>query len=506
MRRNVGILFSYISVVVTMISGLVLSSFLLKKLGNTEYGLYQSISSFANYLVLFEFGTGTVMTRNISLCMSTNDDLNRKENINKSYSTVFFISIVLSVLIFIVSMLFYFCIDTIYSNTMTFQQINYAKNIFVFLTVYIIVTYLTQSFSGFLLGVEEYSFAKIISILKIILRTVLIIVIISFYRYAIIIAVIDMILSILALFITFIYCRGKYKVKLSYRYFDKKIFKMSIPLCLALLLQTITTQANSNVDKFVIGIMMSLESVTVYSVAQYIYSIFSNAVTIPASMYMPEISKNIAKGLKGKQLTETLIQPCRLTALIGGIIMCGFFAVGKQFISVLYGDDKVIAWIYALIIIVPMFVNMTNSVIINILDIINKRLIRSLALLGTTIANIVLTVILIGKLGIIGAVIATAVTMIIGNIILLNVYYQKKLGIKILYLFFYAYKGILIFQILSGVIVFFIAQLFTNDIIALLVGGILFLVLSFSLFAIFGLNDYEKSKLEVFIYKFKRKK
>ena len=186
--------------------------------------------------------------------------------------------------------------------------------------------------------------------------------------------------------------------------------------------------------------------------------------------------------------------------------MCGFFAVGKQFISVLYGDDKVIAWIYALISIVPMFVNMTNSVIINILDIINKRLIRSLALLGTTIANIVLTVILIGKLGIIGAVIATAVTMIIGNIILLNVYYQKKLGIKILYLFFYAYKGILIFQILSGVIVFFIAQLFTNDIIALLVGGILFLVLSFSLFAIFGLNDYEKSKLEVFIYKFKRKK
>ena len=506
MRRNVGILFSYVSVIVTMISGLVLSSFLLKTLGNTEYGLYQTISSFANYLVLFEFGTGTVMTRNISLCMSSSDDLNRKENINKSYSTVFFISIVLSVLIFIVSMLFYFCIDTIYSNTMTLQQINYAKRIFVFLTVYIIVSYLTQTFNGFLLGVEEYSFAKIVSILRIVLRTVLIIVIIFFCRYAIIIAVIDMILSILALFITFIYCRGKYKVKLSFRYFDKKIFKMSIPLCLALLLQTVTTQANSNVDKFVIGIMMSLESVTVYSVAQYIYSIFSNAVTIPASMYMPEISKNIAKGLKGKQLTETLIQPCRLTALIGGTIMCGFLAVGKQFISVLYGEDKVIAWIYALIIIVPMFVNMTNSVIINILDIINKRLVRSLALLGTTIANIILTVVLIGELGIIGAVIATAVTMIIGNIILLNVYYQKKLGIKVIYLFFHAYKGILIFQFLSGVIVFFIAQLFTYDIIAFLVGGILYLALSFSLIAIFGLNDYEKNKLEVFINKFKRKK
>ena len=41
--------------VVNMITGLVLSSFLLRALGDTEYGLYQTIASFATDLVLREF-------------------------------------------------------------------------------------------------------------------------------------------------------------------------------------------------------------------------------------------------------------------------------------------------------------------------------------------------------------------------------------------------------------------------------------------------------------------
>lgn len=505
MRRNLGIFFSYISVAVTMVTGLVLSSFLLKTLGDVEYGLYQTISSFANYLVLLEFGTGTVMTRNISVCMSKSDDLNRKENINKNYSTVFFISIVLSVLIFVVSMFFYFFIGNIYANTMTEQQIAHAKNIFIFLTLYIIVYYLTQSCNGFLMGVEEYSFAKIMSIIRVVLRTLVLILIISFYQSAIVIAVADMILGTTVFLVTFFYCKQKYKVKISHKYFDKSIFKLSIPLCLALLLQTITSQANSNVDKFVIGIMMSMESVTIYSVAQYVYQMFSTAVTIPASMYMPEVSKNIEKGLTGKEFTKTLIQPCRLTALIGGTIMCGFFAVGKQFISILYGGDKQIAWIYALIIIVPTFVYMTNIVINCVLELKNKMLVRSLTMVGTTVANIILTVISINKFGIIGAVVATALTLIIGNIIVLNIYYQKSLNIKIMYLFYQSYKGILLFQILSAVAAYFVAQMLSNDILAFCVGAGIYLVLSFGLIIAFGLNDYEKQKFKSAIAKFKKK-
>ena len=61
--RKTGIVFSYISNILNMVCGIYLSRFLLLQLGDTDYGIYQTVASFASYLVLLEFGTGSVMTR-----------------------------------------------------------------------------------------------------------------------------------------------------------------------------------------------------------------------------------------------------------------------------------------------------------------------------------------------------------------------------------------------------------------------------------------------------------
>ncbi len=64
-KRNVGIVLSYAYTFLNMVIGLFMSSFMLRQLGDVEYGLYQTVSSFATYLVLLEFGTGSVMSRNV---------------------------------------------------------------------------------------------------------------------------------------------------------------------------------------------------------------------------------------------------------------------------------------------------------------------------------------------------------------------------------------------------------------------------------------------------------
>ena len=378
---------------------------------------------------------------------------------------------------------------------MTIDQVLYSKRMFLVMIVYLIASYLNQSFDGFLLGVENYHYSKSVSILRTIIRTLSLIIVIHNIRSAICIAYIDCILAVIILVISGGYCYRRYMVKLSLKEFDTAIFKQSIPMCLALLLQTIINQANSSVDKFVIGVMIDVESVSLYSVSQYIFTMFSSMVTIPVSMFLPEVSKNISNGLKEKKLTDTLIAPCRLTVIIGGTLLFGFIAVGRQFIVILYGEDKILAWTYALIIMIPMFINMTDAVIIDVLDVLNKRLTRSLALLGTTIANIVLTVVLIQAYGIIGAVTATAVTMILGNIIVMNIYYKRKLGIEVVYLFAKAYKGLLPFMIISSIITSVVASLINIPFVSFACGGILYVIISTSLIYLFGLNDYEKQRI-----------
>ncbi len=505
-KRSVGITISYINMVVNMITGLVLSSFLLRALGDTEYGLYQTIASFATYLVLLEFGTGTVMTRNVSVCLNNTAPDKRQEAVNRNYSTIWIISLVLSGVILAAGMVFYFCLGYIYANSMTPEQIAYGRNILLFLFVFIIVSYLTQNINGLLMAHEEYSFANIITLIRMSVRFVLLLALISLFRYAIIIAMVDLLLSAAAFVVSFVFSKRKYHTKISLRYFDKSIFITSIPMCVALLLQTLTNQANSNVDKVVIGIMMSMESVALYSVVQYIFTMFSSVATIPVSMFLPEVSKNMSKKMEPAAFTETLIHPCRLTVLICGNILCGFFAVGKQFVSVLYGAEKTDAWIFALIILVPMFLNMTNAVCINVLDIANKRLVRSLALTATTVANIALTIVFVGWWGILGAVIATAITLLIGNVLIINLYYQFKFKIRVLHLFKEAYKGILPFQIIAAVPAFFLARFIPNALLAFAVGGVVYVGVSFLLTGLFGLNEAEKAILKRITRRFHKSK
>lgn len=501
-KRGTGIALSYVYLILNMVIGLFISSFIIRKLGGTEYGLYQTVGSFANYLVMLEFGTGTVMTRNLSVYR--HDDT--KERTKKCISTIWIISFALSLLIFGVATVFMLNMGIIYKNTMTLEQLSYGRGIFSLIVVNLVLSFFQSTANGMLLGFENYTFSDQIKILKLVIRTFIVVLMLSFWPLAIVLTIVDCLLSIVSLISTIIYCKSKYEFKIRIKDFDMQIFKESLPLCIALILQTLINQANNEVDKTVLGICLSLESVAVYSVAQYIYSMFSSVTTVPIKMYMPEVAKTIMSGSKGLVLTKTLIQPCRLITICGGMIMFGFIAVGKQFINVLYGEQYLPAWLYANIIIIPMFINMTNGVLVNVLDVLKKRMMRSYILLATTAINIFLTIILINRIGIIGAVIATAISVIIGQDIAMNIYYSKKIGIRIMYLFAEAYKGIIPAEVLACIVSSLVASLIHNSLWSLITGGIVFLFVCFIGFVCFGFNNVEKENLKKVLKKLKKTK
>lgn len=491
-NRSKGIALSYVNTAISIVSGIILSSFYIRQLGKTEYGIYESIGSFINYLVLFEFGTGTVITRNLSLCFAHEAD---EEEIKRNVSTVWSITLFLSAFIAVVAAIFFVLIDKIYSASMSVSQIAYAKNIFIFLLAYLIISFFGQILSGIILANENYTFSSKMAIVRSILKFLLVICLIPLIKKAIVIAVIDTAISLILFLYTCYFCKKNYNIKLTVRYFDKQILKSSMPLCTAIFLQAIVNQANSNVDKFVIGVMISPESVAVYSISLFIYSMFSTATTIPISLFGPQIIKDVEKGKRGKELADTMIQPSRLIVIIGGLILFGFISAGRQFIYLLYGKGYFKAWIIAILIMIPMFINMSNGVIINVLDALNKRMVRSVALFITTLANIGLTIFWVRSYGIIGAAAATLVCTLVGQILIMNYYYYKKLKLPIFYMFYKTYKGIVPFQIIGTAVAFPLSWVITNNYLSFFVCGTVFVATFAVLFMGFGKNDYEKTMI-----------
>ena len=490
---------SYLSIIINAVIGLATSSFLIRSLGEIEYGLYQSMTAFVNYLVMFEFGTGSVMTRNILSARNSNN----KDEIKKAISTVWYASLFLSLLIVILGGVFYNNIERIYAKTISPLQMMECKKMFLIMLIYLVFNYLSQTMTGIHLGFENYTIKQKIELIKIIIRTVFLILVISFVKKAIVITTIDVVLSFLVAAFYFIYCKIRYKINFAITNFDFRILKFSLPLCFALLIQTVVNQANGNVDKFIISISLNMQSVAVYSVAMYIYSMFSSISTTPITMYMPQISKDLHSGLEGRALTKTFIPAGRLVSIVCGIAMFGFIAVGKNFINIVYGEKYLEAYYISIILLIPTFFNMTVGMLVNVLDVLNKRQIRSYFLIFTTIINIVLTIIFIKYFGMIGAAIATAISTMLGQVFCMNIYYYKVLNIDIPYLYKQAYSGIIISEGFACVLTLFITYFISNFIISFFAGAIIFLITTFVMFMIYGFNGNEKKAFINLINKIK---
>lgn len=496
--RKSGIILSYGYFILSTIITIFLSSFVIRTIGKTEYGIYQSVAAFIGYLTLLEFGTGRIMSRNLSLLKKDGTDA---EEIKKHVSTVYILNCILTVVILCFSVVFWLLLDVLYKHSMTPEQIHLAKIIFLFPVINLITSFFQQMLNGALIGYENYTFEKIISIIKIIVRTAIVVAVLLVQSSIVLYVIVDTTINILALVVTVCFCVFKLKMPLSWGFFDKKIFKLITPLCFAMLLQSLVTTMNGTLDKFLISIMMSPEDVTVYSIAMTIYSMFSTIACLPISMYMPQVATNMKNGLKGQALTETLVQPTRLNVIITGIVAFGFTVAGRQFISILYGSDFLASWLYAMVVIFPMFFNAFNDIILNVLDVLRKRHIRSVILMLTTTLNFVMTILGIRYIGMFGAALATGIATMI-QVVILNIYYYVSIGINTPYLFKHGFKGTLPSFLVATIPAVLLLLLIDNQYVSFLLCGITFIIAFIIVFYCFGSNSYEKNNLKRVFCKF----
>lgn len=499
--RKAGLFLSYGYFVINTIISIFMSSFVLRMIGKTDYGVYQSVTAFVTYLTLLEFGTGRIISRNISLLKKDGTD---DDDVKKNISTVLVLNCALTVVILCCAVVFWLFLDIIYQRSMSSDQLKMAKILFLFPIGSLIVTFFQQMLNGILIGFENYTYEKILSFVKLIFRTSVVIAALMIKKSIYLYVAIDLGINVIALLITFIYIISRIKVSFSLFYFDKTIFKLITPLCLAMLLQSVVSTMNGTLDKFLISIMMTPEDVTVYSIAMTIFSMYSTIGCLPVNIFLPQVATNMKNGAEGLELTKTLVQPVRLNVLITGIIGFGFALVGRQFVTILYGSDYMDAWLFAIIIIIPTFFNTANDIILNVLDVLRKRHIRSLILMITTALNLVLTILGIKYIGMLGAALATSIATIL-QVIILNIYYYKKIKIHVMYLFREGFKGILLPLSISFACSLPLFFLIDNVYVSFVICGFAYIVIFGILFCLFGRNEYEKKYIDKIMNKFSHK-
>ena len=114
------------------------------------------------------------------------------------------------------------------------------------------------------------------------------------------------------------------------------------------------------------------------------------------------------------------------------LIITGFVIFGKYFITLLYGESYETAYYMACILMIPVTIPLIQNVGLNIIQAKNKYKFRTVVFFFIAIANVMVSIPLSKLYGGIGAAMGTGLSLIIGQVIIMNVYYQKKIHINII--------------------------------------------------------------------------
>ena len=494
-KQSRGILLSYLYFALNAISSIFLSAYVIRMVGSTDYGVYQTMTSFVSYLILLEFGTGTLIMRNMALCR--NKSLSQDDT-NRNFSTIFTLTLILSILLIAFSGIFFFNIRNIYHNTLSEEQLGEGKIIFIFASLNLLINFINQSFNGALLALENYSFEKIINLSKLFVKDIVVIFLLLVVPNVYVVVLVDLILSISCFLITFLFFKVKTKIKFSFRLFDKKIFRESIPFLFGMFLQTVVNTVNCNVDKFIIGVTIGPNEVAIYSIAMSMFVMFSSIATLTINMYMPKLAK--VKDTNSQEAYDIITKACRLNIIVTGIILCGFILVGKTFISLVYGEEFNDAWLCSLLIMVPLFFDSFNGVIIDIVQVKNKLHLRSIILCGIVLINICLTIPLLKAIGIVGAALATGISLLL-QIVVMNIFYKKVLGIKILFVWRSSFKNLFLVLVIATFVSYCFCSKISNPIAFFISCGGTLVIISILFLFLFGFNETEKRDAIIFLGK-----
>lgn len=486
-----GAILNYLSIFLTNIIGLLLTPFMIKKLGDAEFGLYTLIGAFIAYISVLDLGLNNTIVRFVAKYRAEND---RKAEEN-FLATTMLIYFFISLLVIITGVICYFNIQSIFGESLSFEEIGKAKIMFIVLIFNLAISLPGGSFTGICSGYEEFVFPKSVNVIRYLVRSAMVVALLIFGGKAISIVILDTILNLIIISVNSIYVFKKLKVKFKLHKFEKALIKEIFSYSIWIFIAAMVSQFQWQAGQMVLGIVANTTIVAIYGVGVMLgtyYGAFSYAIS---SVFLPRATQMTVSNASGEELTDMMIKIGRISLIVLLYILGAFGLYGKQFVFLWVGESYYNSWVIALIIMIAYTTPLVQGFGNSILEAKNKmsfKVVLYLFFIGSgTIAGAFLT----KTYGSIGMIIGSSVGWIIGQNIL-NIYYHRVIKLNIIRFFKELLNKTFFVFVLTLVIGYFINYIpgygWFNFIIKAIAYSIVFVLLMYYL----GMLKSEKELFE----------
>jgi len=506
-QLKAGSILSYLQMGINIIIGLLYTPVMIRLLGNSEYGLYNTVSSTISMLSILSLGFMSGYIRFYSR-YKKEEDYKSIYKLNGLYLIVF---TVIGLIALVCGLFLSFHLEIVFDEGLTAEEYNIAKILMLILTINLAVSFPLSVFSNIISAHEKFVFLKTIGMIKTVLGPLVTLPLLLFGFRSIAMVAVTSLVSLIADILYVIFVLFKMKEKFIFSGFDHTIIKSIFFYTSFIAINTIIDQINWNVDKVVIGRFKGTAEVAVYSTGYTLYHLYQMFSTSVSSVFTPRIHKMVRDTKEDPQeqkkiITDLFIKVGRIQFLILGLIASGLVFFGKFFIvNIWVGDEYSNSYYVMLLLTLPASIALIQNLGIEIQRAENKHQFRSIAYLIMAMINLVLSVILCKLYGAIGSTIGTAVSLILANGLIMNLYYHKKCNIDIVAF----WKSIirlslgLVIPVFIGVVAIIYIDVNSVPIFALCV-LVYSIVYCLSMWLL-GMNEYEKRLVKKPLTRFVRR-
>ncbi len=424
-QLKIGAILSYGNIILTNVMGLLLTPFIIRSLGDSEYGLYTLIGSLIAYLSLMDLGIANTVVRYVSKYRAEDD----KETESNFLGTTLLIYIFISAVLLIGGIAVYFNLGEIFKKSLTEAELEKAKIMFLILLFNLSIALPGSMFTAICNAYERFIFPRALTAIRYLVRVAVIFAVLDMGGKAISIVVIDTILSILIIVCTLFFVFKKLPVKFRFDQVNKPMISSIFSYSVWIFVLAITSQFQWQGGQLMLGIISNTTAVAIYGVGIMLgtyYGAFSSAI---AGVFLPKATFMVVNNAAPSELTDMMIRIGRLSLFVLLFILGGFFLYGKQFILLWVGETYLESWAISLTIMIVYTIPLVQSFGNALLEANKKVSFKAITYLIFITAGTLSGYFLYAYFGSLGMVLGVSAGWAI-SIMILNFYYQQVLKLE----------------------------------------------------------------------------
>lgn len=499
-QKKLGAALSYIQIIVTIMVNLLYTPIMLRMLGQSEYGIYSLSSSVIGYLALLYAGMTSTYLRYYSQYKKKED----KSSVARLNGLFLVLFSVLGGCALIIGIVLANNLHIILGNGLTSDEYDLAQILFVIMAVNMALLMPKTVFSTVIFSHERFIFIKILDVLQAMMMPIIALPLLYMGYGSIGMSCVVLLLTAASLLVSTYYCIKKLACRFVFKNIPYGLIPEMLSFSIFLLLQGVMDQFNWHLGKLLLANFVDSTAIAVYTVGLQIDMLIISFSTALSGVFVPKIYGLVQTGAIA-ELNKLWLKVGRYQFFIVYFICIGFVFWGKAFIKLWAGDGYEMAYIVAIILILPLLVHLCQVLAMEVLRAYNRHGVWTIVHFAASIVGFIFCIPLTKQYGLMGVTIGTCITMFIVVNIYDNWYYAKAGNLNV-WAFFKEMKKLLPAMLLTAVVAGILVSVMAIEswLILVITGGIFTILYSCIMYK-FGMNNDERVLIKNALIKLSQK-